>query len=580
MINMNFLNDMKVKHKLYLVYIFCVVAPIIIINLIFYLNMASNVKEIHINYYTSSAQRIAALIEKDLNFLISQANKIYLDQKLYEMLDVEYGRDLDYVETYFDYFMSYFYLHGESYHQINNMRVYTDNPGVLNSGVVRRIDKQLINENWFQRVIDSPNKIHIVYEESENRRDNTVVTPISIIQVLDQYQGIDRYSKILKIEINSRNIMEIISTENIRGNVFLLYDGNRLLFTDNNVMNNKDVTSFLNASKDRLIKNRINDNLKWDIVIVMNNDDLQIALQEPRNSIILLTLASLFLSSFVLILIYRSFYLRLNSLSQHVRSMDQDDFDKQFIGSQGKDEIGNLINAFNRMVRKIKVLITDVYEAKLEQSEIELEKKQAEVNALQSQMNPHFLFNTLESIRMRSLEKKEVETAEVIKYLARSFRRIISYKQEWISVAEELQYIEEFLKIQKYRFDSEFEYFLDIDSQVLNLRIPKLIIQPFIENACIHGIGGIEGNGELYLKLELIDDKLKCIIKDNGIGIEEDKLEQIYDIIKLKEERYNIGIQNVYKRLELYYGKNFEFKIDSKKGQGTVIILKIPRGLI
>lgn len=204
-------------------------------------------------------------------------------------------------------------------------------------------------------------------------------------------------------------------------------------------------------------------------------------------------------------------------------------------------------------------------------------KKQAEINALQSQMNPHFLFNTLESIRMKSLEKGEKETADVIKYLARSFRRMISFQQEWINVSEEVAYIKEFLKIQKYRFGSEFQYTLDVSPETLNIKIPKLIIQPFVENACIHGIEGIEDIGKVYIKLYTRNSKLHCIIKDNGIGIEEEKLKYIMEQIKNRDiHSQNIGMENIYRRLELYYGREFNISIESEEGKGTTIILMIP----
>lgn len=576
-LNYNFLNDIKVKHKLYIVYVFCVIAPIIVINLIFYIHMEANVKEIHENYYKLSTERIATLIERDLNFIISQANKIYMDQKLYEMLDRNYESNLDYVEAYYDYFHSYLYLNGESYQQINSMVVYTDNPSILHSAMVFKIDRMVREEEWFQKIINSPEKMHVFYGERENRPDNTVITPISIIQVLNQYQGIDRYLKILKIDLSAKTIMNILEVENPRGNIFIVENENNLLFSDNRLRKNQELPNFLEINQDRIVDSNVNTFFNWSIMNVMNREDLQIALKEPRNSIILLTLLSLFLSSLIMIFIYRSFYLRLNSLSEHVRKLDQEDFSKQYRGIQGKDEIGNLINAYNRMVRKIKILITDVYEAKLEQSHIRLEKKQAELSALQSQINPHYLFNTLESIRMKSIEKGEIKTAKIIKYLARSFRRIISYRQEFVTVSDEVANIKDFLKIQKYRFDSEFEYLLDIETQTKEIQIPKLIIQPFVENACIHGIERSEEKGKVLVKISIENKKLKCIIKDNGIGIEKEKLERIlYGIKSDGIKGNNIGIENIYKRLKLYFKDNFDLKIKSEEGRGTIVILLIP----
>jgi two-component system sensor histidine kinase YesM len=231
------------------------------------------------------------------------------------------------------------------------------------------------------------------------------------------------------------------------------------------------------------------------------------------------------------------------------------------------------------MVVKIRSLIHDVYEAKLEQSRIKLEKKEAELNALQSQMNPHFLYNTLESIRMRSVEKGEKETAEMIKRLTRSFQRMSRFRQEWVNVAEEVRFIKDFLSIQQYRFGPEFQYTMEVHPAILEWKIPKLVIQPFVENACLHGIEGADHVGKVEIILRPTGKKLYCMVKDNGIGMAADKLHRLWTDIKAEEpQETNIAIRNIYQRLRLYYGEDFRLRIDSAEGQGTTITLVIPVG--
>lgn len=578
----NVLNNVKVKYKLILIYIVCVVAPIIIINLIFYQNMVANVKEINKNYYRLTTQRIATKLENDFDFIISLSDKISLDQKLYEMLDKDYETKLDYAEAYFDYFKPYAYLNGESYQQINRMIIYTDNPSILNSGSIYRMD--YLDERWLKNIISSADKLHIICGQNRKKSDNTIITPISIVRVLNEFQGIGRYLKLIRIDLYVENIIKTINSETNRKNVFIFNGNGKILFSNasngdtiflETVVNDQGLPKF---SK-HIIQGKINSSLNWMVISVVDLDSIKKALEEPRNKIILLTLLSLLLSSLIILFIYRSFYLRLNALSEHVSNLEQD-FNKPYTGLQGKDEIGSLIRAYNKMVSKIKTLITDVYEARLEQSHIKLEKKQAEINALQSQINPHYLFNTLESIRMKSIEKKEIETGKIIKYLARSLRRMISLREEWIDVEEELAYIKDFLKIQKYRFGDEFEYILDTDSKTFNIKIPKLIIQPFVENACIHGVEGSEDSGKVYIKIGISEDKLLCIVRDNGIGIREGKLNFILKQIKNENiQGNNIGIINIYQRLNLYYGDNFNLLIESKEGIGTVVKLIIPVGV-
>src|SRR5699024_5968416 len=156
--------------------------------------------------------------------------------------------------------------------------------------------------------------------------------------------------------------------------------------------------------------------------------------------------------------------------------------------SNFKDEIGELRSAFNRMYKKIKELINDVYISHIRKKDLELQRKQAQISALQSQINPHFLFNVLETIRMRSLLKKEDETAKIIQNMAKLLRTSITWGKDWVTVKEEVQLIQSFLEIQQYRFGDKLQYAFDVDESTFDYTIPNMLLIPFVENASIHGI--------------------------------------------------------------------------------------------
>jgi len=247
-------------------------------------------------------------------------------------------------------------------------------------------------------------------------------------------------------------------------------------------------------------------------------------------------------------------------------------------GNRSKDEIGLLIEDFNNMIQKIRSLIEDVYKADLQKKNLELERKQAELNALQSQVNPHFLFNTLESLRVRSLLKDETETAEMIHHLSKIYRSMFIWKNDIITVKEEIEFINDYLELQKYRFADKFDYEVNVPEDVLACRIPKMTIQPFIENSCVHGMKKQIDEGFIYLGIEKLEDRLVINIRDNGIGMSEEKLSKI--LSSLNNDQYfhndNIGIKNVYNRLKLYYGDQFQFDIRSSSNVGTQIYISIP----
>lgn len=177
---------------------------------------------------------------------------------------------------------------------------------------------------------------------------------------------------------------------------------------------------------------------------------------------------------------------------------------------------------------------------------------------------------------MRSVVKGETETAQMIKYLSKIFRRILSWGSDDVTIKEELNYIKYFLEIQKYRFGDKLDYKIHVDEDVLNYIIPKMVIQPFVENACIHGIEGSSDNGLVVVEIKRSNSFVVFTIKDNGIGMSEYTLDNIYTSLEDAEDASgSVGIKNAYRRLKLLYGDDFRFRIDSRRDAGTVVTLMI-----
>lgn len=184
------------------------------------------------------------------------------------------------------------------------------------------------------------------------------------------------------------------------------------------------------------------------------------------------------------------------------------------------------------MARKIKELLEKEIKYELRQKELALEKKQAEINALQSQINPHFLFNTLETIRMRSMLKKEFETANAIKLLAKLLKRSIRWENDLITIEEEISAIYDYLEIQKYRFGEKLKFEIEVDEDVKSTKIPKMTIQPLVENACVHGIENSKGEGRIVVKVLKEGDMIAIHVEDNGKGLEDDKITELLRSVK------------------------------------------------
>lgn len=242
--------------------------------------------------------------------------------------------------------------------------------------------------------------------------------------------------------------------------------------------------------------------------------------------------------------------------------------------NESSDEIADLGNSFNIMLAKIKSLL---------QKSVNEQKQltNAEFRALQSQINPHFLYNTLDNIIWMAESKKSSEVIEMTKALSNFFRITLSNGKDSITLEKEIEHIRNYLTIQKIRYRDILDVTFDFNDEILNFFILKLTLQPLVENAIYHGIKNKRGKGIIHIKGDFNKTGDICIdIIDNGIGMKEDELmrirQQLTRGIPLNKDSGGFGMVNVQQRIQLYYGKPYGLTLDSKYGDGTHICLIIP----
>ena len=577
------LNDIKVRDKLFLLYILCVLIPIVFTNIVFCYRIMVNTREQQIQNITLDLRKIQSEFRKIINESIILSHTIYTDRSLNELLEATYLNSKDYFNSYINYLKNMRGRYIYSYQNIHEINIYTNNPSVFNSAGCLKLTKDVIENCWYQKLQITPNQILLHSYISEDYSGTRQI--FSIIRKLDYYSNKNQYEKILKIDLQFSAIAQIFEDRRLDGQLLLVDDSNRIIYDSNNryMSYTSHEFSFFDESnynrKDVIIKEQFQnmDILNgWKVVGIFSEKAIMNLFKESIYFVIILAFINLSFATFIIYLISKSFYLRIRMLSQHMIGISNENFEL-IDEDAGQDEIGQLFRDFNRMSKRIKGLIQDVYQADIQRKNLELERQQAQLNSLQSQINPHFLFNTLETIRMRSIVKGETETAEIIKYLSKTFRRALSWDNDMITVKEEVEFAENFLKIQQYRFDKKINYIISMDQDAANCRIPKMSIQPLIENASIHGIEKIRGDGTIKLDINVSNNLLNITVKDNGIGIPEKKLAHIKDTLKNKEKvSKHVGIANVYWRLHLYYGSDFKFSIESQENVGTEVSFSIP----
>lgn len=261
----------------------------------------------------------------------------------------------------------------------------------------------------------------------------------------------------------------------------------------------------------------------------------------------------------------------INKLLHSMKRYQEGHFDER-VHFYYRDEIGILGNGYDTMAEHIDQLINKTYR-------LELEERKAELRALQSQINPHFLYNTLDSIFWHAQKMGDKEISETVYALSQFFRLSLNGGKEFIQVNHEKSLLESYLLLQKRRYRQKLDYEIEFDEGILNDQMPKLMLQPLVENSIMHGVLKKENGGKITVKGSFVDGKLTFSVEDNGIGMTEEKLHRLLDFSEQKEmgnQLHGYAIKNIYERLNILYGKDFVFKMESQPGKGTKMFLAFP----
>ncbi|MDF2587679.1 MAG: histidine kinase internal region [Anaerocolumna sp.] len=327
----------------------------------------------------------------------------------------------------------------------------------------------------------------------------------------------------------------------------------------------------------------------WKLYSIKSKTDLLSNLNALRTFIIILLLLSIAISIIVIILFAYSITRPMNRLDMIMRKAIQQDFHVKFQYPY-KNEVGNLADSFNYMIREIDDLVTElninIEALKEEKDNVKNEQKQkriAELKALQAQINPHFLYNTLNAITWQAADQGASEISILANSLGKFFRLSLSKGNEIITLKDEIEHVRSYLNIQRIRYKSKLNYDIEVDQELLLVPTIKLILQPLVENAIYHGIKLKEAEGliRIYFSKHVSENGISVIkmcVEDDGYGIEEEKLEIINNSLiegKMnKEEGY--GIFNINERIKLYYGDAYGLMLESKFGEWTRATIIIP----
>ena len=284
---------------------------------------------------------------------------------------------------------------------------------------------------------------------------------------------------------------------------------------------------------------------------------------------IVLVSVSIVLAALFLLILALAITKPLARLKTGMKQVQDKNFDLQ-LENDRRDEIGELTETFNYMVNRIHILVNQVYQEKIAQ-------KTAEIEALQAQINPHFLYNTLDTINWMLIDRDEMEVSAIVVALGKLMQYSMDTATSMVSLLEECRHVKDYLLIQKFRLEDRLEFTLNLDPSLETFKVPKLILQPLIENAIDHGIHHSGRPGILRVNAVRAGSRVYITVSDNGRGMTPDELYQFKRLLSNDSIGYkNIGVRNVARRLQLHFNDRCEFAVDNTLGGGLSITIVLP----
>jgi len=307
----------------------------------------------------------------------------------------------------------------------------------------------------------------------------------------------------------------------------------------------------------------------WILCTMIENENIYAQTNDIIGLVVVLGLILLVLAVLFAVIVSGNIVKPIHELKKHMVEVSDGNLDS-FYESKSKDEISVLGKVFNQMLTDIKKLIEQVYK-------VQNQKRTAELRVLQSQITPHFLYNTLDTIQWKALEHNAYDVADMINSLSGFFRISLSNGKEFITIADEVGHVKNYLEIQKIRYKDTVNYDIDFDEKISQYIVPKMILQPLVENSIYHGLKLKKQKGIIKITIWSENNYIYVEVTDNGLGMDTEKLNTLRENLNQSVESEHYGLYNINERLKLTFKYDYDIKIDSEFQNWTKVTIKLPK---
>ena len=584
----NWINNMRLRTK-FIVSFGCVaLIPVLIIGIF----LTSELREMAMNnaleQVTANVDRVKKRTGEMLNVSLDISYRLSNDSRLGEAANRRYESVYEVVKAYWEYrdFRDFVSLYSN---EISSIRLYVDNPTIIENWEFLQENEKIVQEPWYKTAMAQRNMAIWMYiPDTRDGRYN-----LSLVRRVDFLK--QRTSGVLVLNVNIAKLNEILNQEAFE--TLIVDEHNYIVASNRQGMTGKLVSDMnwkipapiplqglhkvtIDGKPFQMMIDNWQPGSSLNSLRIISLFSVASIVDEPNR--IMLLAAVVILAAFLIATLLITFFSkllsgRILSLSKNISKVASGNLAATVV-IDGKDEIGHLARQFNNMVWNINSLMSEVQESNRQKNAIESRQNEIKFKMMASQINPHFLFNALEAIRMKAYVRGQSEIAQIVHLLGKLMRKNLEVGNNLIPVKSELDTVECYLMIQKFRYEDRLSYEIQVDPQAYSVRIPPLIIQPLIENSVIHGLENKVDGGNIRIDISTDNGQLLVQVSDNGIGFTRERLEEIQRLLEDKDETdsSHIGLRNIHSRLQLSFGATSGLTLASQYGYGTQISFAIP----
>ncbi|SET62494.1 sensor histidine kinase [[Clostridium] polysaccharolyticum] len=553
-------QDIKFRRKLIITYIFVGVIPIIVLGTFCYSKSRHQLIEREKKNIQDYMQQAVGTLNNQMQIYNNLSDYLSYNQSIAQVVGYPYK---SYYEMYQQFtqdldplLASLKYFHND----VNQVTIYTSNDIVKHDNTIAPMC-EIEKSSWYQAVKGSKQILWFADSETKNAyscrtmpkfektdSDGILYIKVDYEALFDSFQSMSSSNYgVFVVDQNDSIVYEYQKFDKENQNLKLSYQQ----------FHHQPLNVYTVMHTEAAYDN-------WTVYVYKPNKLLLLDVKQMIFGIVLVALVCILISIFAVTFISKIMVSGIEELTAHMAKVEGGHMEIQ-VTSESKDEVGELIRGFGKMINEINRLIKEVYESKITQKEYEMK-------ALQAQINPHFLYNSLSLINWKALEAEQPDISRITLRLSSFYRTALNKGKNTLKIRDEISNVKAYIDIQLMMHDYEFDVEVDADEDIMEYETLNLILQPLIENAIDHGIDLLEDRrGRISIIGKREEDNIKLIVEDNGVGMTKEKADSI---LTLGSKGY--GVRNVNERIQLYYGKEYSLQVDSQVGEGTKITICIP----